>query len=288
MIIIQVEGGLGNQMFQYALYVFFANRNINTKADISKFKDYKLHNGYELERIFNIKTVYAGKKERAVVKALSKFLRLLRSHPYKEKQRMQWKFQPAVTKIKFGFLKGYWQSEQYFEQVSPIVRQHFAFPAFEDAKNQQMLALILNSHSVSLHIRRGDYLSIDQPAALPLEYYEEAIQLMNASVPGATFFIFSDDIDWARQHIKEKNLHFIDWNTGSESFKDMQLMSLCRHNIIANSSFSWWGAWLNNHADKIVIAPQQWMPGLAAGADIIPKGWVQVPVEYAAPTNKKD
>ncbi len=285
MVIVQIEGGLGNQMFQYALYVAFTDKKISTRADIYKFKDYKLHNGYELERIFGIKASYVGKKQRAIVKALSKCLHVLSGHPYKEKPSRQWQFQGAVCKIRFGFLKGYWQTEKYFEAVSLTVRERFTFPPIQDERNKEILTKIKSCSSVSLHIRRGDYLNTAQPSNLPLGYYENAISLLNASVPDACFFVFSDDIAWARENVKEKNVHFIDWNTGSESFRDMQLMSHCEHNIIANSSFSWWGAWLNGNANKLVLAPQQWMPGLTTNTDIIPKGWIQVPVDAALATN---
>ncbi len=275
-----MDGGLGNQMFQYAFYLHFSSRHLTTKADISQFKDYKLHNGYELERIFNLKASYAGKRERAIVNALSKCMHLLSNHPYREKARRQWQFQESFTRVKFGLLRGYWQTEKYFEAISPTIRAQFRFPALQDERNKQLLTKIQSCPSVSLHIRRGDYMNSAQPSGLPIAYYLEAISLINASVPGACYIIFSDDITWARQHIKEKNVCFVDWNRDGESFRDMQLMSHCQHNIIANSSFSWWGAWLNNHENKIVIAPQQWMPGLGATTDIIPKGWIQVPVAY--------
>ncbi|RYF91625.1 MAG: alpha-1,2-fucosyltransferase [Chitinophagaceae bacterium] len=285
MIIIQMEGGLGNQMFQYALYLFFRHRNITAKADISRFENYTLHNGYELERIFGINAKYAGKKERAVVKVLGKCLHLLARQPYKEKARMQWRFQPAVHKMKFGFLKGYWQTEQYFLEAATLVRERFTFPAIADEQNKKLLQRFEQGNAVSLHVRRGDYLSIAQPATLPLAYYNEAIRLITATVPDARFFVFSDDIPWVKQNLHQSNMYYIDWNKGSESFRDMQLMSACQHNIIANSSFSWWGAWLNNNEKKIVIAPQQWMPGLPAGTDVLPKSWVQVPVTYEAANN---
>jgi len=283
-----MDGGLGNQMFQYALYLHFSSRQLTTKADISQFEDYKLHNGYELERIFNIKASYAGKRERAIVNALSKCMHLLSNHPYREKARRQWQFQESFTRVKFGLLRGYWQTEKYFEAIAPIIREQFSFPVLQDEVNKQLLSKIQSRPSVSLHIRRGDYLNSSQSSGLPLAYYKEAISFINASVPGAYYVVFSDDIAWAREYIQEKNVCFVDWNSGSESYRDMQLMSHCQHNIIANSSFSWWGAWLNAHEHKIVIAPQQWMPGIAASTDIIPKGWIQVPVSYEPATNLKN
>jgi len=116
--------------------------------------------------------------------------------------------------------------------------------------------------------------------SLDIEYYLDAMALVNERVSDPHYFIFSDDIEWARENIKESRTMFIDWNTGPNSFVDMQLMSLCRHNIIANSSFSWWSAWLNRNPSKLVIAPGQWMPGMKDDGDVLPETWIRVATRF--------
>ena len=139
---------------------------------------------------------------------------------------------------------------------------------------------IMESNSVSLHIRRGDYLDNDINCSLGLPYYNEAIKFINTNISNPSYFVFSDDIEWAKENIKQEQMEFIGWNKGGNSYIDMQLMSSCKHNIIANSSFSWWAAWLNSNPDKKIAAPQQWMRHLQKKAGIIPKGWIQFPNNF--------
>lgn len=274
MVIIQVEGGLGNQMFQYALYCSFAEKGVKAKLDISKFNNDSLHNGYELEKIFGLNASYSSKTERGIVKSVSKILHVLFKHPYKEKQDWQWMYYKEVNEIKFGFLKGYWQSEKYFSGIQDTIREKFTFPVLQDDRNKVTLEKINNSNSVSVHIRRGDYITDGRSCSLGMDYYINAIALMNEKITEPVYFIFSDDMQWVKENIKESRVYFIDWNKGKDSYIDMQLMSCCKHNIIANSSFSWWGAWLNKNPGKQVITPNKWMPQLEPGADIIPGDWV--------------
>ena len=276
MIIIQIEGGLGNQMFQYALGIFFQVKHVPVKLDISKFEQQYGHNGYELERVFNINANYCSKTEREVVKRLSKLRHLLLNTPYKEKGEWQWQYKKEVSLLKFGFLKGYWQAGEYFAEAEKEVKQKFRFRPVEDDQNKIMLSKILNSNSVSIHIRRGDYVNSDINSSLQFSYYTEAIKFINNSISNPSYFVFSDDIEWAKENIKQERVNFIGWNKGNNSYIDMQLMSNCKHNIIANSSFSWWAAWLNSNHDKTVVAPQQWMRHLSKSNDIIPKEWVQL------------
>jgi hypothetical protein len=280
MVIIQLDGGLGNQMFEYALYYSFLKKGINSKLDTSKFDEKNAHNGYELEKIFNINGIYCTKLEKKIIKPASKLLHIFFKHPYKEKKQWQWAYHDEASNIKFGFLKGYWQNEKYFKNIENDIRQKFKFPSLSDSKNIEILDKMKKTNSVSLHIRRGDYLLEGRGCSINITYYDKAISLINQRLTGPYFFIFSDDIEWAKDNIKEKNVTFIDWNNNDRSFIDMQLMSLCKHNIIANSSFSWWGAWLNANPSKIVIAPMQWMPHIEEARDLIPNDWVKLSVEY--------
>ncbi len=280
MIIIQVEGGLGNQMFQCALAFSFSSKGLTAKLDISKFETQHSHNGYELENVFNIGQQYCSKTEKAFVKPLSKLRHKAFGSPYKEKQEWQWRYNAAVNKLRSGYLKGYWQCEKYFIDAADLVRQKFTFQPLQDDINKAVMDKIQNNNSVSLHIRRGDYLNAGIGASLNMDYYNKAIEHINNTISSPFYFVFSDDIEWAKENIKEERVEFIGWNKDSNSYIDMQLMSNCKHNIIANSSFSWWGAWLNSNKEKKVVAPQQWMPHLANGSDIIPKEWIQVPNSY--------
>jgi hypothetical protein len=280
MVIAQIGGGLGNQMFQYALSQSFVAKGVKVKLDISTFQAGSLHNGYELERIFALRADYCSRSERVIVKSLSKVLHVLLEHPYKEKREWQWVYHPEVNNIRFGFLKGYWQSEKYFCALASIIRAKFTFPMLTDERNRVVQDAIANNNAVSLHIRRGDYLRPDMGCSLDMEYYLDAMALMNERVSDPYYFIFSDDIEWAREHVKERRAMFIDWNTGPNSFVDMQLMSLCSHNIIANSSFSWWGAWLNTNPSKLVIAPVKWMPGMKDKGDVLPENWIPMATRF--------
>ena len=128
-----------------------------------------------------------------------------------------------------------------------------------------------------MHIRRGDYLNYSYLQNIcTLEYYKKAMQYFRERHPGeAEFYIFTNDFLWAEEHFSDEDCHFVKGNFGQDSFRDMQLMSLCRHNIVANSSFSWWGAWLNQNPDKTVIAPEQWINGNEAEKlDVIPESWM--------------
>jgi hypothetical protein len=159
-------------------------------------------------------------------------------------------------------LAGYFQNEAYFRAIEPIIRAGFRFKKPLAGHNARVAGEMASVLSVAIHIRRGDYVSnpANSLAVCDAAYYHRAIALMEQEVPNPQFFVFSDDMEWVRANIcfGEHPCTFVDWNTGTDSYLDMQLMSLCRHNIISNSSFSWWGAWLNNHPQKMVIAPRQW------------------------------
>jgi len=280
MIIIQVEGGLGNQMFQYALGLSFVSRGVSVKLDISKFETQQGHNGFELQNVFAVHPLYCSGVEIKLLKTFSKLRHKILGTPYKEKAAWQWQYQAEVNKLQNGYLKGYWQCEKYFSHAAGLVKQQFSFSAVTDEVNSAMLNKIRNCNSVSLHIRRGDYLSPGIGASLGMEYYIEAIKYINDTITSPVYFIFSDDIEWAKENIQAADKEFISWNKGNNSYIDMQLMSNCKHNIIANSSFSWWGAWLNSNTEKLVIAPRPWMPSHTSGKDIIPEKWIPLPAAF--------
>ena len=179
------------------------------------------------------------------------------------------------------YLMGNWQSERYFAQVADTIRADFSFKALPSGRNAELADLIGKTTAVSLHVRRGDIAS--NPASLAvhglcsLDYYRRAIEYVATRVAKPEFVIFSDDMAWVLENLHvDYPCHYVDHNKGLESYNDMRLMSLCHHHIIANSSFSWWGAWLNPDRDKIVVAPQCWFAANYDSSDIVPASWAQM------------
>jgi len=180
------------------------------------------------------------------------------------------------------YVEGVFQSEKYFKDFENEIRQGFTFKTQPNAENKVLLNEIQSVNAVSLHIRRGDYVSNSETqkthGVCSLEYYERTIDLISSKVESPHFFLFSDEPEWVQQNLSIHHpFTVITHNSGANSFEDMRLMSNCQHNIIANSSFSWWGAWLNVNKNKTVIAPKEWFADKQHNAsDIIPTSWVKV------------
>ena len=180
-------------------------------------------------------------------------------------ERKNFSFDAAVLTRKGDcYYDGYWQHEEYFCDVKETIWEAFSFPEPADGQNKEIIALLRASESVSLHVRRGDY--VNHPLFRGIcdsDYYKRAIHYIEERVNPRLYCVFSNDMAWCESYLPGllpgKKVVYVDWNKGAESYVDMQLMSLCRHNIIANSSFSWWGAWLNRNPQKVVVAPERWM-----------------------------
>lgn len=289
--VVNILGGLGNQMFQYALAVALKDRfgDDTVRIDPSAFRGYPLHNGYELKRIFNVSIPEATYKEQMKVYYPLRNYRMWqignlilpkRKSIIKENKDMR--FTPSILSDSSpAYYLGYWQTEKYFRNIRPRILEAFTFPHFEcGSKNEKLYRDIHTKNVIGVHIRRGDYVKIGNTQGIcTLEYYRKALSVMNEQTKPEMFLIFSDDIEWCRNEVSkflgEVPTEYVDWNKGKDSFRDMQLMSLCKHNIIANSSFSWWGAWLNQNPDKIVITPSRWMNG-RGWTDIIPEDWTKM------------
>lgn len=189
-------------------------------------------------------------------------------------------FQPDFKQHKANtlYMASDWQNEQYFSDYESTIREDFAFPTLEaNSLNSSLLEKISKTNSISIHVRRGDYLlsSIHQPTSV--DYYKNAIELAVGKVTNPSFFVFSDDIAWCQNNLMLPDAHYISHNDGEHSYRDMQLMSNCQHNIIANSSFSWWGAWLNNNPNKLVIAPKVWLAKYQIMSEnITPLDWLKL------------
>tara|TARA_Y100000385_G_C13068685_1_gene627938 strand:+ start:632 stop:1495 length:864 start_codon:yes stop_codon:yes gene_type:complete len=284
MVIVKFIGGLGNQMFQYAFYRFLESHNIEVSADISDYKTYNLHNGFEIEEIFNIHIKKASSVEILRVKDGSrKLIKRLRRKLFglKSTHIIQNHFTLDLLKKNNSFyFDGYWQSEPYVFPVKEIVKKEFLFNNEMNEDNSKVLKEIQSSLSISLHVRRGDYLkkeNINIYAQCKQIYYETAINFFEKKYKDVSFFVFSDDIDWVKKNLSfSSNYTFIEHNTGKNSFEDLRLMSSCKHHIIANSSFSWWGAFLGQDTSE-TICPKLWWVDEKRNKDIfIPESWIRL------------
>lgn len=292
MIVSQILGGLGNQMFQYA-----AGRALSLKydvpllLDVSGFSSYGLHQGFELDRLFCGDTKIANELDvRNILgwQNLPGVRRILSRSSMKSFRSKKFVFEPyfqywqAIKNVPNDcYLMGCWQSEKYFSVIAKQIRKDFVFRPKMNSQNVQLALNISQVNAISLHIRRGDYANNPKVTAThglcPISYYQDAIKYISNQVEQPYFFVFSDDMIWAKENLKiDLPCIYIDHNQGAESYNDMRLMSLCQHHIIANSSFSWWGAWLNPSPDKIVIAPKKWFATTRNTKDLLPQSWIKL------------
>lgn len=271
--IVKILGGLGNQMFQYALFVALQEQFPNEKilTDTSYFKTYHVHNGLELERVFGLSLPQATFRELICLTYPVKWFKLSRAiRKYLPKRNTEcteakdYSFNKEVFAPRSLYYDGYWQNYEYFKSCMSVLKEKFTFNLPINAQSRQLLdRLNLDNNNISVHIRRGDYLKAPNYSGLcGIEYYTKTIKYIKDKIKSPVFYIFSDDINWCKENIAPilgtSSYQFVDWNKGSDSPLDMLLMSKCHHNIIANSSFSWWSACLNTHSDKIVCAPEKW------------------------------
>ncbi|WP_369769537.1 alpha-1,2-fucosyltransferase [Flavobacterium sp. WC2416] len=293
MILIELQGGLGNQMFQFAFASVFAKKNrCDIKIDKSFFelKDKKVAytpRFYELA-IFNIssnQTTDSVRNRFVHLSYINKVKKKLGFNYPKIHQESGFNFQENALSIETPvYVKGYFQSYKYFEGYESLIKKVFSFPVEGlDITNSKLLSDIKNMKTISIHVRRGDYVQ-DKKTQLfhgncSLKYYFDAISLLVSKNKDAKLIFFSDDSDWVKEQFQDLSYSkiFIDHNKNENSWKDMFLMSCCTHNIIANSSFSWWAAWLNENINKTVIAPKKWFAETAINDnDLIPAEWIRL------------
>lgn len=288
MTIIKLNGGLGNQMFQYAFGRNLAiKNNTELKLDISAFKNMPSQNtprNYALG-VFNINENIVISKELKKYKksiAMKFFQKITDIFPGNYIYETKFNFNPKIAQLsKDAYLDGYWQTEKYFKNTENIIRNEFTLKNNMGEKALSAVSQINNTNSVSIHIRRGDYI-VDKKTnayhgSCTLDYYRKAVGIIKGKIDNPYFFIFSDDIPWVKNNLKiDCNVIFVS-KEGMKDYEEMILMSKCKHNIIANSSFSWWGAWLNNNSKKIVIAPKKWFNNPRINIkDLIPKKWIKI------------
>jgi hypothetical protein len=293
MIIIKLLGGIGNQMFEYAFGRSLSLKNKTVlkldagnlgQAGSGTIRQYDL-------AVFNIEAELATKAEARKIrkeppgKWLKKIKRQLKIKGWLAKKNyLKEADYPIAELTALGdnvYLEGFFHSEKYFLAAADAVRKDFALKPELANFNPSLMEKIKNSNAVSVHIRRGDYASDPATQKMhglqPLDYYRQALKKINQKITNPRFFVFSDDLDWCRTNLPmPEETVFV---AGQKNYEDLTLMSKCKHNIIANSSFSWWGAWLNDNPDKIVIAPKQWFADEEKNnqaKDFVPEGWIRI------------
>jgi hypothetical protein len=291
MIITRLKGGLGNQLFQSAAGLRLARaRNTKLLVDRSLLESsaFRTARSYEMDA-FRFSAEMACPKD---VKTLAppvlsrirrRITRLSGSNSgFPEKER-HFHFDPDVLSLPDGVcLDGYWQSEFYFADSVDRVRKEFTFKKSPVGKNVEIIAEMASCNAVSLHVRRGDYVTDPGANAIhgvcSVDYYYRAIDYISERVPNPVYFLFSDDPEWVRENLELRGpASVIDHNGLEAGCEDLRLMSQCKHHIIANSSFSWWGAWLNSNPNKIVVAPEGWFAdGPRDTSDLIRASWVKL------------
>jgi hypothetical protein len=294
LIIANIVGGLGNQMFQYAAAYALSRRfSQQLKLDTSTYSHRKYHNpeGFLLTKIFPIDTSEATLSD--YLKTLGGTASLLKlknrinigainSSYIREGELFTIDDRFVSLNNKSAYLQGWWQTESYFSEYSNEIRELYKFKAQSISKKALELAEIINNcESVSIHVRRGDYVS--NPSynrvygTCSIAYYENSMSYVLEKKSSSKFFIFSDDPEWVKSVDAFAGCYVIDIPEGGEgSWNDMYLMSLCKNNVIANSSFSWWGAWLNKNQEKIVIAPEKWFADGRSNGSLLPIEWVKL------------
>ena len=295
--VVKFNGGLGNQMFQYAFGCALSNKfGVDVLFDFSFFEDVKLCEDvtlrtFELD-VFNLECKPVTKEDLAKVKSPDFDLKLNRTlvkrfpkffgiNYIREKNKFC--FEPKlINSPDYYYYEGYFQNEKYFRHLRSELIKKFTLKVPPDKKNMEVLKKIHETNSVSIHIRRGDYVELECASKFhgtcSLRYYQDAVDYISKRIESPHFFIFSDDIDWVVKNLKiEHPCTFINFNQ-SKGWLDFNLMKNCKHNIIANSSFSWWSAWLNENSDNIIIAPSKWFSdslGLRS-ENIVLERWVRI------------
>ncbi len=267
MIIIHVMGGLGNQLYQYALLEKLRLLGKNVKLDFYAYKDAQGDDRewreLELERLEGLEYEVCTKQERTLfldnsMKLTDRVRRKLTGRKDRTVAEDR-EYMPEIFSMDNVYLYGFWGCERYYKDITGLLQRRIRFPKSDNPLNIDTFSRMENENAVSVHIRRKDYLTVADGARYmgicTDAYYAGAFEYIRKRVERPVFYIFSDDTVYAREHFNGSDMRIVDWNTGKDSLFDMALMSRCKHNICANSTFSIWGARLNPHRDKLMIRP---------------------------------
>ena len=291
MIFVKLLGGIGNQMFQYAAARRLAHVSRTTVIfDISHFKHYT-ERSYALGN-FEIQEQFASHEEVAEFTLSHDSILKYFFHIFNSKKKSNdltyikekyFHFDPTILHLGDNvYLDGYWQSEKYFADIASVIQQEFMVTTPQEGRNQEVANNIRACNAVSIHIRRGDFISNPEihkvHGTCELDYYARSVDYIVQTVDGPHFFVFSDDPKWVSHNVRLSHPNtIVEHNGVDNSYEDLRLMSQCKHHIIANSSFSWWGAWLNPNREKIVIAPPRWFQTEERNTkDLLPESWVKL------------
>ena len=293
MIIVRLMGGLGNQMFQYAFGRALAHRNsTELKLDKSSFPERTAtDNGY-VERnydldVFAFEPTFATESEVALLSKRSRVMIVDRvmnkALGFKSTVVLEphFHFSKAVAHETNGdrYLIGYWQSRKYFQEIEPVIRDEFQFREPMSQESAELLGRIRSVDSVCLNVRRGDFVVNPFHGSFGVDYFHTADRMLKERLPAYEYFVFSDDIEWCRQHLSfDVPTTFVSHDYAGQKFQDyLRLMSGCKHFVIPNSSFAWWAVWFNDDAERVVIAPDRWFADPSYDtSDLIPEDWIRI------------
>lgn len=293
---VSIFGGLGSQMFQFALAIVLDVEGVPTKISIRNFFVDNHHQGFELSKVFSVPLRPMDKIKISLLEWGAPFWKLRMVRWFMNKvvkiynrfdnpkflEKQEFIFNDSVFDQKNSMIIGTWQSELYIIKHQSLIREVFNFNKPRDHKNLILSKQILNSNSVAIHIRRGDYTSHEWKSSHMVitdpKYYMDSITKLRTKLINPTFYFFSDDFLWIQENFKGNDFVFVSNNKNGNSYIDMYLMSLCKHFIIANSTFSWWAAWLSNNPEKLVIMPEPWLKNIQTPG-IYPESWLPVSVE---------
>lgn len=286
MVIIKLQGGLGNQMFQYSLgKKLQLTQGKKVFYDLSYFvlktnRPFELDLfGIKLDKINGLDVLRLPSTNNRMLNKISALYQIF--FPVETISQKTFAFDERFLNAPdSAYLEGYWQTEQYFSDIRKELINDFKFSIFESCIKSDLHALVTDTDSVSIHIRMGDYGTYANNVFMicDWQYYLTAIDLISSKLNNPHFIIFSDEPQWCLENIKiDQPFTVVTKELSGSSFNDLYLMSCCKHNIIANSSFSWWAAWLNQNEKKIVLAPHRWFADKNINTkDIIPDSWLRI------------
>ena len=287
MIVFRAQGGLGNQLFQYATARRLAlQHGCQLVIDQHWFAHPRRGETLRPLELSHYPVVMRHAVQRELIRwtpMRSRWAQYLKPVlPMHLVREQGFSLNPEVLSApRNSYLCGFWQSEAYFADIRETLLAEFDPIASPGPQDLQVIELMQGAESVSVHVRRGDYVTLASAAAYhglcTLDYYRKAIQYMAERLGDLTLFVFSDDPEWTRANLHSPlPTHYVTHNPGERAFQDLRLMSLCRHHILANSSFSWWGAWLSRSTDGMVIAPERWYAANRPTPDLIPERWIRL------------
>jgi hypothetical protein len=285
MILTRIVGGLGNQMFQYASGLGLA-RKLGTEVVVDN-NYYRAIPEIDTPRVYGLDHLnFEVPKVNGIMLRFftdgsfipGKFFRRLTKRYFLQYTEKNLKHDPEMLNQKDKtYLVGNWQNEKYFLHIEPEIRTKFQVVTPANAYNQQILQQMQGKTVIGVHIRRGDYVKLQEIHGLAgPDYYTKALAHMAEKFPGAIYLVFSDDPEWCKQNIKPAGETIYSENDGDHNYEDLRLMYSCSHFIVANSSFSWWGAWLIPNPEKVIVAPQIWFVGEGMESEIVPDRWVRI------------